>query len=110
MYDKYFSQDELDRLPMYRSSQSGSPDADWLALIAEVRAQMDAGVAPEARRPRELATRWMTLLVRDTGGDPRLLVKLNAMYEREPSMQEHVGISPAMRDYVLRAPSRKASC
>ena len=45
----------------------------------------------------------MTLLVRDTGGDPRLLVKLNAMYEREPSMQEHVGISPAMRDYVLRA-------
>ena len=39
MYDKYFSQDELDRLPMYRSSQSGSPDADWLALIAEVRAR-----------------------------------------------------------------------
>ena len=103
MYDKYFSQDELDRLPMYRSSQTGSPDAEWLALIAEVRAQIDAGVAPEARRPRELATRWMTLLVRDTGGDPRLLVKLNAMYEREPSMQEHVGISPAMRDYVLRA-------
>jgi DNA-binding transcriptional MerR regulator len=53
MYDKYFSPDELARLPMYRSSQNG--DADWLALVKEVQAQMDAGVAPEAAQPRELA-------------------------------------------------------
>lgn len=101
MYDKYFSQEELARLPLYRSARDG--DADWIALIGEVREQMEAGVAPEAARPRELALRWMTLLVRDTNGDPRLLVKLNLMHERESAMQEHIGISPAMRDYVLRA-------
>lgn len=101
MYDKYFSQDELDRLPLYRNSQTG--DADWLVLVGDVREQMDAGVPPQEQRPRELARRWMELLVRDTGGDPRLLVKLNLMHEQEPAMQDHMGISPVLRDYVLSA-------
>ncbi|CAB3959661.1 hypothetical protein LMG6001_05608 [Achromobacter insolitus] len=100
MYDKYFSPEELARLPMYRN-QNGDPD--WLALIDEVREQMAGGVAPEEERPRALALRWMTLLLRDTNGDPRLLVKLNRMHELEPAMQEHIGISPEMRAYVLRA-------
>ncbi|HEY9269540.1 MerR family transcriptional regulator [Achromobacter sp.] len=101
MYDKYFSPDELARLPMYRSNQDADPG--WLALIKEVRAQMDGGVPPEEAQPRTLALRWMTQLLRDTNRDPRLLVKLNRMHEQEPAMQAHVGISPAMRDYVLRA-------
>ncbi|WP_025600076.1 MerR family transcriptional regulator [Burkholderia sp. WSM2230] len=101
MYDKYFTEDELARMPMYRKSQA--PDPEWADLIAEVRAQMDAGVPPESERPRALSIRWMTLLVRDTGGDPRLLAKLNVMHDSEPSMQETFGISTALRDYVLRA-------
>lgn len=101
MYDKYFSQDELARLPMYRNGPDG--DTDWLALIKEIQEQMDGDFAPEEARPRELALRWMQLLVRDTNGDPRLLLKLNRMHEQEPAMQTHIGISPAMRDYVLRA-------
>ncbi|KAG0773742.1 hypothetical protein G6F22_014618 [Rhizopus arrhizus] len=101
MYDKYFSPDELARLPMYTRSPEG--DADWIALIGQVRQQMEQGAAPEDAGPRELAERWMTLLLRDTNGDPRLLVKLNQMHEQEPAMQAHIGISPAMRDYVLRA-------
>ncbi len=101
MYDKYFSPDELARLPMYRSNQNADPA--WLALIQEVQAQMDGGVPPEQAQPRALALRWMTQLLRDTNRDPRLLVKLNRMHEREPAMQAHIGISPAMRDYVLRA-------
>ena len=101
MYDKYFSQEELARLPMYR--RGPNDDAGWLALIADVRRQMDDGAPPEDPRSQALALRWMTLLLRDTNGDPRLLVKLNQMHEREPAMQEHIGISPAMRDYIVRA-------
>jgi hypothetical protein len=41
--------------------------------------------------------------VRDTNNDPRLLAKLNLMHEREPSMQSQIGISTALRDYVLKA-------
>ncbi|KVF28134.1 MerR family transcriptional regulator [Burkholderia vietnamiensis] len=101
VYDKYFSEEELARMPMYRKSQTG--DAEWVALVADVRALHDAGVPPEDERARALAERWMTLLVRDTNNDPRLLAKLNLMHEREPSMQSKIGISTALRDYVLKA-------
>ena len=103
VYDKYFSEEELARLPMYRKSQAG--DAEWIALVADVRALHDAGVPPEDERVRALAGRWMTMLVRDTNNDPRLLAKLNLMHEREPAMQSKIGISTALRDYVLRASS-----
>ncbi|KVQ78342.1 MerR family transcriptional regulator [Burkholderia ubonensis] len=101
VYDKYFSEEELARMPMYRKSQTG--DAEWITLVADVRALHDAGVPPEDERVRALADRWMTLLVRDTNNDPRLLAKLNLMHEREPSLQAQIGISTALRDYVLRA-------
>ncbi|KVV45090.1 MerR family transcriptional regulator [Burkholderia territorii] len=101
VYDKYFSEEELARLPMYRKSQTG--DAEWIALVADVRALHDAGVPPEDERVRALAGRWMALLVRDTNNDPRMLAKLNLMHEREPAMQSKLGISTALRDYVLRA-------
>ncbi|KVV41198.1 MerR family transcriptional regulator [Burkholderia ubonensis] len=101
VYDKYFSEEELARMPMYLKSQTG--DAEWIALVADVRALYDAGVPPEDERVRALADRWMTLLVRDTNNDPRLLAKLNLMHEREPSLQAQIGISTALRDYVLRA-------
>ncbi|KVM52099.1 MerR family transcriptional regulator [Burkholderia ubonensis] len=101
VYDKYFSEEELARMPMYRKSQTG--DAEWIALVADVRALYDAGMPPEDERVRALADRWMTLLVRDTNNDPRLLAKLNLMHEREPSLRAQIGISTALRDYVLRA-------
>ena len=101
MFDRYFSQEELDRMPMYRQSQSQT--SDWPALVADVRALMDANVPPEDTRARALADRWMTLLARDTNDDPRLLAKLNRMHDNEPSMQASIGISTELRDYVLRA-------
>ena len=101
VYDKYFSEEELARMPMYQKSQAG--DAEWISLVGEVRALYDAGVPPEDERVRVLAARWMALLVRDTNNDPRLLAKLNLMHEREPAMQSKIGISTALRDYVVRA-------
>ncbi|KVC22032.1 MerR family transcriptional regulator [Burkholderia pseudomultivorans] len=101
VYDKYFSEAELASMPMYRKSQTGDPE--WIALVADVRALYDAGVPPEDERVRTLADRWMTLLVRDTNNDPRLLAKLNLMHEREPAMQSQIGISTVLRDYVLKA-------
>ncbi|GJH18340.1 MerR family transcriptional regulator [Caballeronia novacaledonica] len=101
MFDRYFSPEELDRLPMYRNTHTQS--SEWTALIADARALMDAGVPADDARARALADRWMTLLARDTNDDPRLLSKLNRMHDNEPSMQASIGISPELRDYVIRA-------
>lgn len=103
MYDKYFSEDELARLPMYRNAQT--PNPEWMALVGQMRASMESGAPAESARARELAKRWMSLLVRDTNGDPRLLAKLNIMHDNEPAIQTHMGISKALRDYVIAASS-----
>ncbi|MFL9874072.1 MerR family transcriptional regulator [Paraburkholderia megapolitana] len=101
MFDRYFSQEELDRLPMYHKTQTQSPE--WTELVAQVRALMDAGVPPADERPRSLADRWMAMLAHDTNNDPRMLAKLNYMHDNEPAMQASIGISPVLRDYVVRA-------
>lgn len=101
MYDRYFSPEELARLPMYHKSRS--PDPEWTGIVAEAQALLDSAVPPESERAGKLATRWMTMLVRDTNGDPRLLAKLNLMHDKEPAVQSSMGISVPLRNYVLSA-------
>jgi hypothetical protein len=70
---------------------------------------MDSGAPPEGDEARALSMRWMTMLVRDTTGDPRLLAKLNLMHDNEPSMQTHIGISSSCATMCC-APLAKPSC
>ena len=101
MYDKYFTQDELQQLPLY--TQAETLEQEWKTLVGSVRALMDAGATPADPRVRALAREWMTRIVRDTGGSPVLCAKLNAMHAQEQSVQERTGITPAVMAFVLAA-------
>jgi DNA-binding transcriptional MerR regulator len=101
MYDKYFTQEELEQLPLY--TQADKVEGEWQALVADVRKLIDAGTSPADAESRTLAKRWMAMVARDTGSNPVLFAKLNAMHEQEPSVQEHTGITPAVMAFVLAA-------
>lgn len=101
MYDKYFSQEELTQLPIY--TQADDVEPEWQALVAQVQALMDAGTDPGDPQAQVLATQWMAMVRRDTGNNPILFAKLNAMHEHEPSVQERTGISPQMMAFILAA-------
>ena len=101
MYDKYFSQDELTQLPIYTHADDVEPE--WQALVAQVQALMDAGTEPGDSQAQALSMAWMTKVRRDTGDNPILFAKLNAMHEHEPSVQERTGISPQMMTFILAA-------
>jgi DNA-binding transcriptional MerR regulator len=101
MYDKYFSQEELTQLPIY--TQADDVEPEWQALVAQVQALMDAGTDPGDPQAQGLATQWMAMVRRDTGNNPILFAKLNAMHEHEPSVQERTGISPQMMTFILAA-------
>lgn len=101
MYDKYFTQDELQQLPLY--TQADTVEQEWTALVGSVRSLMDAGTAPADPRARALAREWMAKITRDTGGSPVLCAKLNAMHAQEPSVQERTGITPALMAFILAA-------
>ncbi|MDX5376921.1 MAG: MerR family transcriptional regulator [Halomonas sp.] len=101
MYDRYFTREELDRLPLYRADDDRQ--AEWKTLIGEAQDLIRQGVPPSDRAAQELAQRWMTTLERDTAGDPTLLDKLNAMHANEPEVQAQMGISTQVSEYVMRA-------
>jgi DNA-binding transcriptional MerR regulator len=107
MYDKYFSQEELTQLPIY--TQADDVEPEWQALVAQVQALMDAGTDPGDPRAQASSMAWMTKVRRDTGDNPILFAKLNAMHEHEPSVQERTGISPQMMTFILAA-SKATSC
>ncbi|VEB97132.1 Multidrug transporter activation protein [Cedecea lapagei] len=101
MYDRYFSKEELRRLPF--AQPDSHRDDQWKQLVGEVAALSQQGVPPSDVRAQQLATQWMGMLERDTAGEPDFLVRLNAMHEAEPDMVRQTGISPEMTDYVTRA-------
>lgn len=100
MYDKYFTQDEVRQLPMLNDAQV---EQEWQALVARVRALMDAGVAATAPEAQTVATEWMVRLVRDTSAHPGLFARLNTMHAQEPGMQARTGIDADLMRFVTGA-------
>jgi DNA-binding transcriptional MerR regulator len=100
MYDKYFSKEELQQLPLYRNSAA---QAEWRQLVAQVEDLMASGEEPRGGASKDLGRRWEALLVRDTAGNQAFVAQLDAMHENEPSVQRDTGISPQMKGYIRRA-------
>jgi DNA-binding transcriptional MerR regulator len=103
MYDKYFTKDELARLPLFQQEATG--ESEWPLLVARVRALMDGGTPPSDPQAQQLGQQWMSKIERDTAGNPDFFARLNAMHEHEPSVQQRTGITRPMIDYVVSAVS-----
>jgi len=72
MYDKYFPKEEQKRFPLLNTVDN-STDSEWVKLVKSVREAMQMRVSQQSLGTQALAKRWMSMLVRDTHGDPRLL-------------------------------------
>ena len=77
MYDKYFSKEELARLPFAANDPRVS--AEWQDMVRQ----------------------WMVTLERDTGGNPDFAMRMTAMTEQEPSVREQRGLSPEVVGFVM---------
>jgi len=96
-YEKYFTQDELERLRMYSDDAAR---ADWQALVEQAEGLMRSQVAPDSDLAKAFALRWLQTFERDTGGDARLAAKLNAMAKQE---HDKVGMPAPLMGYVFAA-------
>nr|WP_300313648.1 MerR family transcriptional regulator [Halomonas sp.] len=101
MYDRYFTPEELNRLQLYQAD--AECETQWQNLITQAETLLSHNALPSSTEAQELAKRWMTTLERDTDGDPRLLDKLNAMHANEPGVQNQLGISTQVADFVMQA-------
>jgi DNA-binding transcriptional MerR regulator len=80
MYEKYFTQDELARLPMYHDE---AVKAQFKGLVDEVREMIRTQVAPDSDTAKAFARRWLEAFGRGTGGDADLAARINLMATRE---------------------------
>ncbi|MES2316205.1 MAG: TipAS antibiotic-recognition domain-containing protein [Pseudomonadota bacterium] len=101
MYDKYFTQEQRERLPFFSAPNASTEE--WKALVERCHALMAANTPPSDPHAQELACRWMRMLARDTGGDAAMVVQLNAMNASEPSARERNRITPELSAYVQQA-------
>ncbi len=101
MYDRYFSKEELERLPFAQADSRR--DEEWKQLVDEVTGLHAQGIPPADERAQRLAAHWMEILERDTAGEADFLVRLNKMHQAEPDMARQTGISPALTEYVTQA-------
>lgn len=102
MYDKYFTKEEQKHFPLLRTADN-STVAEWAALVQSAREAMEMKVLPQSPGAQTLAKRWISMLMRDSHGDPRLLAKLNVMHFNEPTLQAQTGITLDMISFVQQA-------
>jgi DNA-binding transcriptional MerR regulator len=96
-YEKYFTPDELERLPMYNDD---TVKAQWQALVEQAEGLMRSQVPPGSKAAKAFALRWLQQFERDTGGDATLAAKINAMTMVE---RDKVGVPKPLMDFVLAA-------
>jgi hypothetical protein len=96
-YEKYFTDDELQRLPMYTDA---AVQAHWADLVEGAAGLLRSHVPPDADAAKAFAGRWLEAFERDTGGDGSFAARLNAMAARE---LDAVGMPAPVMGYISAA-------
>lgn len=99
MYDKYFSKEELTRLPF--AANDPRVEQEWQDMVARARRMIDEGRAASSLQAQELGRQWMVALERDTGGNPEFAMRMTAMTEQEPSVRTQRGLSAEVVGFVM---------
>ncbi|QJD99211.1 MerR family transcriptional regulator [Massilia forsythiae] len=95
MYEKYFTQEELARLPLYHDE---AVKAQWQGLVEEASRLIGAQVAPDSDEAKAFGQRWLEAFGRGTGGDADFAARINLMAARE---QEKAGVAPEVMRYMM---------
>jgi DNA-binding transcriptional MerR regulator len=107
MVDKYYSEDQLEWLRKRREEvgeeRIREVEAEWPRLMAEVRAEMEAGTAPTDPKLQPLLDRWSGLVAEFTGDNPGIAKSLNTMYENEDATPDGQQIDRELFAYVGEA-------
>jgi len=105
--NNYYSEEQLDWLRQRREAVGEElireVEAEWPRLMAEVRAELDAGTYPAEPTVQALMERWSGLVAEFTGGNPGIEKSLNSFYETEDTMPTGEAIDRELFAYVGKA-------
>jgi len=87
MTEKYFTAEQQEFIKS-RREEAGEEvlrkkQEEWAALIAEVRAEMEADTDPTEANVQALAKRWKSMVHETTGGDPAIEQSLKQLWDEQ---------------------------
>lgn len=103
LFAKYMSPAQTEEVRRRQIANMAHMDA-WPALVAELRAQMEAGVDAAAAPVQDIVKRWQQLF-RDSycGDDAALESLVREAFMREPDLRLGVGMDDVLLTYLQRA-------
>jgi DNA-binding transcriptional MerR regulator len=114
MLDNYFTPEQRDFFK--RSRDEAGEEAtrlmqeEWAKLIADVRAEMDAGTDPKHAKVQALARRWTSMVHASTGGDPAIEQSIKRLWDEQGDLlaaQHGAQYDPRpVFDYITQALAR----
>lgn len=100
MFDKYFTPQELEQLPLYTAHTL--KNQEWQRRVLAVNELMQQGVMPQSIEAQRLSYEWMTALERDTGGNPDFFARLNKIHLTDNALANSSGITELMIQFVAQ--------
>jgi len=107
MFEKYYTQEQLDTLARRREllgeERMREVPGEWTRLMQDVRAHMAAGTDPKDPRVQELARKWRSLIEEFTGGDAGIEQSLRNLYQGETNLAAEQGVDRELNAYIQAA-------
>ncbi len=103
LFAKHLSARQLAAVRKRQLATTAHMDA-WPALVARVRAQLEAGVSCRAKAMQQLARQWHQLFLDAyCGEDKALEAQVRQAFAAEPDLSLGVGVDPPLMDYIHAA-------
>jgi MerR family transcriptional regulator, thiopeptide resistance regulator len=110
MIESYYTPEQLETLKRRREEAAASGDditargtADWAALLAEYKAELDKGTPPTDAKMQELEQRRQALVNAFTGGDSAVEQNLKRLWtEQGDKLCAQFGMDPKVIQYLDR--------
>jgi DNA-binding transcriptional MerR regulator len=106
LYDKLFTPEEREAVDARNREEGEHGQAAWGEMMTEAAVAMANRLDPASPEAMDLATRWMALARRFTGGDPGVSMKVSAMWQeafKDDQFRQRSPVTPQMMAFISEA-------
>jgi hypothetical protein len=110
MIDSYYTPEQMEYLKKRREQVGDeairAAEKEWPQLLAQLKAEMEAGTDPADAKVQALATRYRELVESFTGGDPGIRDSLARLWkEQGANLATQFGMDyhPRIHEYLAKA-------
>ena len=105
MYEKYFKQNDIDKMHDHGHDAKGELDTEeaWNQWVESMKTELQSGANPQSNKVQELMSHWNEMVHHLTGNDDKRLQAFNDLMHNEPQARMDHGIDDALFGFMSKA-------